>query len=490
MTHASVAGSAPSTDRGRDPALSAPVLERRTNLGAAGRALSLYALPHAEATGITRRRATLRFVATLVVADLTAVGAVIVLDPTLAVPATVVAVVAVALWRSFGLYERRFTLSVLDDLPRLLLGLCVGLGLAACLGAWVDLSGLTLLAAATALGLPAGRAIAYRSELRLRRSGRIDQRRVAILGYGPVATGLARRFRERSELGGAFAGFVTASARPEDGAAGSVEALNAAAEALRLTDVVITVVDLTPELLADVRRICDAHGIDVYIVSGFHMTRWSAATLLDHVWGIPVDLVRSPRYDTGARSAKRAIDVVLAGMALVVSAPLLLAVAVAVRWEGGPGVIFRQQRVGQGGRVFTVYKFRSLEPDASTEGEATWSVADDPRIGPVGRFIRKTSIDELPQLVNVVKGDMSLVGPRPERPRFVDRYAASVPHYAERHRVPVGMTGHAAVHGLRGDTSIPDRAVFDHVYIEQWSLWLDLKIIVRTIGEVLRGRGA
>jgi lipopolysaccharide/colanic/teichoic acid biosynthesis glycosyltransferase len=182
---------------------------------------------------------------------------------------------------------------------------------------------------------------------------------------------------------------------------------------------------------------------------------------------------------------KRAIDVIAALAGLVLVAPVLLVLAVAVRIEGGPGVLFRQQRVGQHGRLFTLHKLRSLRP-AAGEGDVQWNIDQDARLGPVGRFIRRTSLDELPQLWNVLVGDMSLVGPRPERPFFVDRFAETVPGYADRHRVPVGLTGLAVVRGLRGDTSIPERAQADNDYADRWSLGLDVLIILKTVGVLLK----
>ena len=130
-----------------------------------------------------------------------------------------------------------------------------------------------------------------------------------------------------------------------------------------------------------------------------------------------------------------------------------------------------------------------MQPVDEVESAVRWSVRGDRRIGPVGRFLRRTSLDELPQLWNILRGDMTVVGPRPERPYFVDRFSADYPDYAMRHRVPVGLTGLAQVSGLRGDTPISDRARFDNYYIENWSLWLDMKVIVRTVAEVLGARG-
>ncbi|GAA3098383.1 hypothetical protein GCM10020254_49700 [Streptomyces goshikiensis] len=161
--------------------------------------------------------------------------------------------------------------------------------------------------------------------------------------------------------------------------------------------------------------------------------------------------------------------------------------ALAVRLSDGPGVIFRQERVGLYGRPFTLLKFRTLRADAH-ESATRWTVAGDHRMSPVGSFLRKSSLDELPQLWNVVCGDMSLVGPRPERPFFVAKFAAVHPGYEARHRMPVGITGLAQINGLRGDTSIEDRARFDNHYIDTWSLWQDLWILARTAASFFRFR--
>ena len=130
-------------------------------------------------------------------------------------------------------------------------------------------------------------------------------------------------------------------------------------------------------------------------------------------------------------------------------------------------------------------KFRSMR--LNDDSDRTWSVAEDNRVTPVGRILRRTSLDELPQLLNVIRGDMSLVGPRPERPSFAKRFAREIPGYEDRHRVPVGITGWAQVHGLRGDTSIPQRARFDNQYVERWSLWRDLVILFRTMRALAQG---
>ncbi len=210
----------------------------------------------------------------------------------------------------------------------------------------------------------------------------------------------------------------------------------------------------------------------------------------DHLWGFPCMRLPAPAMRRHGWIVKRGFDIAAAGLGLLLISPVLALCALAVRLETGPGVLFRQQRTGVDGRVFTLLKFRTLRPSNEHESATRWNIAQDHRVGPAGRFLRKTSLDELPQLWNVVRGDMSLVGPRPERPYFVMRFSQAYPEYADRHRVPAGLTGLAQVNGLRGDTSIEDRARFDNRYIEGWTLWQDAKILLRTAALVVRPDGS
>ncbi|SEC61953.1 sugar transferase [Streptomyces sp. TLI_105] len=208
-----------------------------------------------------------------------------------------------------------------------------------------------------------------------------------------------------------------------------------------------------------------------------------------HMWGYAWHRI-VPLRERRGRAAKRALDIVLAAPALAVALPVLLLCALAVRLSDGPGVLFRQERVGQHGRHFTLLKFRTLRPSDDTESATRWNVAGDRRMSAAGSFLRKTSLDELPQLWNVLRGDMSLVGPRPERPYFVAQFSKVHAGYAARHRMPVGLTGLAQVHGLRGDTSIEDRCRFDNHYIDHWSLWQDVCILLRTAAGLVRPTGS
>ncbi|WP_055715508.1 exopolysaccharide biosynthesis polyprenyl glycosylphosphotransferase [Streptomyces torulosus] len=188
--------------------------------------------------------------------------------------------------------------------------------------------------------------------------------------------------------------------------------------------------------------------------------------------------------------AKRALDVVVSGTLLLLVSPLLLGTALVLRLSEGPGVVFRQERIGKGGRRFTLLKFRTHRPVDARESATRWSVADEQEMRWFCRFLRRTSLDELLQLWNVLRGDMSLVGPRPERPYFVAKFGQTYPGYPDRHRMRTGITGLAQIHGLRGDTSIEDRARFDNAYIDDWSLWQDICVLLRTAVALVRPTGS
>jgi lipopolysaccharide/colanic/teichoic acid biosynthesis glycosyltransferase len=200
----------------------------------------------------------------------------------------------------------------------------------------------------------------------------------------------------------------------------------------------------------------------------------------DHLWGLPLSRLRPPARSRRSWIVKRTLDVAIAAAALVVLAPVFAAVALATLLDSGRPVFLRQRRVGLDGKPFDVLKFRTMKVCDESVLDQEW-VPDDQRITRVGRFLRDSSLDELPQLVNVVRGEMSLVGPRPERPYFVSLFSGLYPGYDSRHRLPAGITGWAQIHGLKGsETSIEERAAFDNYYIENWSLGEDFKIMLRT----------
>ncbi|MEU9268310.1 exopolysaccharide biosynthesis polyprenyl glycosylphosphotransferase [Streptomyces sp. NPDC048251] len=200
------------------------------------------------------------------------------------------------------------------------------------------------------------------------------------------------------------------------------------------------------------------------------------------------------RLDMGGRRrgslGKRLLDIAVSGALLLLLSPLLAVCALVLRLTDGPGVVFRQERIGKDGRPFTLLKFRTHRPVDEHEAATRWSVAGEREMSRFCRFLRQTSLDELLQLWNVLCGDMSLVGPRPERPYFVGQFSQTYPGYAARHRMQTGITGLAQVQGLRGDTSIEDRARFDNAYIDNWSLWQDICILLRTAAALVRPTGS
>jgi len=198
--------------------------------------------------------------------------------------------------------------------------------------------------------------------------------------------------------------------------------------------------------------------------------------------GIPFLLVKALPFTAWGRILKRAFDVAVAALTLLAASPVLALIAVAIRCDSRGPVLFAQRRVGLDGREFTMYKFRSMKAGSEKfDASAGLGIPNDPRRTRVGAFLRRTSLDELPQLFNVLAGDMSLVGPRPERTQYVEEFRRVVPKYLDRHRVKTGVTGWAQVNGLRGDTSIEERIRYDLYYIENWSLGFDVRILLRTL---------
>jgi exopolysaccharide biosynthesis polyprenyl glycosylphosphotransferase len=402
----------------------------------------------------------------------------------------------VVFWRA-GLYRSRLDLSLLDDLPYILAAMVVAWTFKVAFFAvlpGVDppprqvVHALVLLVAVVLV-----RWIAYWVVRTARCRGWV-RHRTLVLGAGQVGVRLAATLKERRYYGLDPVGFldsgvpeVTEDLLPAP-LCGGYEQLARVISEYAIRDVIVAFGGAPEDDLVDILRTCDRLDVEVFIVPRlFELHNVNRYT--DEIWGIPLVRVRRAVFRSVWWRAKRMTDVVVSAVMLFVLAPVLAACALAVRLEGGPGVIFRQERVGLDGRPFQVLKFRSLKPVDETESQTNWNIRHDDRLGPVGKFLRGSSLDELPQLWNILRGDMTLVGPRPERPHFVDQFSAHIPRYTARHRVPAGLTGWAQAHGLRGDTSIEDRARFDNYYIENWSPWLDIKIVIKTVGQVLRRQG-
>ena len=409
----------------------------------------------------------------------------------------VLLVVVVALYAAGGLYRSRLSLSALDDLPalagRALAAAAITTTVALALDPDLVDAGLLWTGGLLAGSVVLVRAVTYAVVRRCRSRGWIAHPTL-VLGAGRIGGQLAALLVEHPSYGLRPVGFLDGDPLldPDERPVpllGGLESLASTILEFGVRDVVVAFGSAPGSQMVDVIRTCDRLQVEIFFVPRLFELHHTSRDM-DQVWGIPLVRLRRAAFRTVSWKAKRVLDVVAAGSALLVLWPVLAAVALAVRREGGPGVLFRQQRVGLDGKPFDVLKFRSLKPVDETESASNWNIAHDDRLGPVGKFIRSSSLDELPQLWNILRGDMTLVGPRPERPLFVESFASTFPRYTARHRVPAGLTGWAQVHGLRGDTSIGDRARFDNYYIENWSLWADIKILLRTVVSVLRRSGA
>lgn len=382
-----------------------------------------------------------------------------------------------------GMYQLPLTLRALEVAPALTARLAVPVLVLGVLG---NLSVPVLVQALIGTALVvAGRCATYTVVRRLRRARQISEP-VLLVGGGKVAAELAQIFSERGEYGLVPIGCVDSG----PGAfvvprLGPIEDLPEVIRAHAVSRVVVAF-STTPEHdLVDALRVIVMDGVTVHIVPRFfEIAPPGRAPHDEEIWGIPLHRVKPCPSALRAWRVKRALDVVGATLGLVVTSPVLLAVAIAVRLSSPGPILFRQLRIGQHDQPFELVKFRTMA--VNTDSDVTWSVDDDLRVTGVGRFLRASGIDELPQLWNILRADMSLIGPRPERPHFARQFAATIPGYRARHRVPVGLTGLAQVNGLRGDTSIAERARFDNRYIEGWSLWRDLVILLSTVATFSR----
>jgi len=237
-------------------------------------------------------------------------------------------------------------------------------------------------------------------------------------------------------------------------------------------------------------RICEKNNIDIHIVPDIFYFITSNSSI-NNMEGIPVISLYDPPLAGMGGFMKRAMDLILSFLGLIVLSPLLLLLAALVKWGSKGPIFYSQERVGLDNRPFMMYKFRSMYTDSEFQSGPKWADKNDPRCTRIGAILRKTSLDELPQLFNVLKGDMSLVGPRPERPFFVQKFKEEIKDYMKRHRVKAGITGWAQVNGLRGSsTSLEQRIQYDLYYIENWSLWFDVKILFKTVMVVWNDKNA
>jgi exopolysaccharide biosynthesis polyprenyl glycosylphosphotransferase len=403
-----------------------------------------------------------------------------------------------------GMYAPRLRLDVLDDLR--------GVITVTSLAAMIVLSMRVLFAQDDGLAaevlrpwvfatvyLGAGRTALSWAQSRARATGELV-RPTLIVGAGRVGRLMARRLLEHPELGLRPIGFL--DKEPLDDAGGPMlPVLGASWDLDRLVadygvqHLIVTFSTAPHEVLLRLVRRCEELDVEVSFVPRL-FEQVGERLSIDHLGGLPLVSAHHTDPKGWQFGVKYAIDRLVAALVLAIVAPVLAAAILAVRLSLGRPIFFRQTRIGRDGRPFEMLKLRTMLPqmDGSNVLEPEWLPADtapggvegDDRRTRVGAFLRRTSIDELPQLLNVVRGEMSLIGPRPERPEYVDMFEEHVYRYGDRHRVKAGITGWAQVNGLRGKTSLADRVEWDNYYIENWSLWLDVKIALLTAFSVLR----
>jgi exopolysaccharide biosynthesis polyprenyl glycosylphosphotransferase len=328
-----------------------------------------------------------------------------------------------------------------------------------------------------------------RAELRRRGWGRD---RVLVVGTGDVGWMIFQKIQSNPGLGYEAAGFVVTDGQEEASAGvsllGYASDLSSIIDQHQIDEVIIALPEAThQEILMLISR-CERGKVVIRVFPDVFQIMASQVSIGD-LGGLPLLTVRDIALTGWKRTAKRFVDICGAAFGLIILSPLLMLTAVLIKLDSRGPVFYAQERMGLDARPFRILKFRSMRQDAEADG-AGWTVENDPRTTRLGRLIRRINLDEIPQLINVLIGEMSLVGPRPERPIYVNQFRRSIPRYMDRHWEKAGMTGWAQVNGLRGDTSIVERTKYDLWYIENWSLSLDLKILIRTFFNLLRSPNA
>jgi len=317
--------------------------------------------------------------------------------------------------------------------------------------------------------------------------------RLLIVGTGDVGRMILQKIQQTPRLGYRVIGFVDGESLPGQQimgvpVLGGVDDIADLIQEHDVGEVIIGRPELShQEVLAILSR-CERGQVGIKIFPDLFQIIASEMGIGD-LGGLPLLTVRDVALRGWKLTLKRAVDLVASAMLLVVLSPFLMLAALAIKLDSPGSVFYAQERMGLDAKRFWCLKFRSMYTDAEKDGPG-WTTEDDPRVTRLGKFLRRFSIDELPQLINVLLGKMSLVGPRPERPVYVEQFRRSIPHYMDRHREKAGMTGWAQINGLRGDTSIAERTKYDLWYIENWSLWLDFKIMLRTVFRVFGDRRA
>ena len=318
----------------------------------------------------------------------------------------------------------------------------------------------------------------------MRRSGR-NLKHILLVGYSRTAEGYIDRLRAHPEWGYFVHGILDDNKSKEESyrnvrVIGNISMLKDLLSTNAYDEIAITLSINEFSKLEQIVAVCEKAGVHTKFIPDYnHVIPTKPYT--EDLDGLPVIHVRHVPLSSSLNNAiKRTVDIVGSLFGIIILAIPMLIVSIIIKITSPGPLIFAQERIGLHNKAFKMYKFRSMQVQEASEEKKAWTTANDPRVTPIGRFMRKTNIDELPQLFNVLRGDMSLVGPRPERPYFVKKFQEVIPRYMIKHQVRPGMTGWAQVNGYRGDTSITKRIDCDLYYVENWTIWLDLKILFLT----------
>lgn len=327
--------------------------------------------------------------------------------------------------------------------------------------------------------------VVLRKALQGIRSKGYNLKHILLVGYSRAAEEYIKRITDNPQWGYAVCGILddhvpAGTTYKGVKVLGTVGNLEYILPENKLDEIAITLSLKDYDMLEDIVTICEKSGVHTKFIPDYN-SLIPTRPYTEDLMGLPVINIRYvPLTNTGNKMIKRAVDIVGSLIGIVITSPIMLISAILVKYTSPGPVIFKQERVGLHNKPFYMYKFRSMEQQPPSKEKHAWTVRNDPRVTGIGKFLRRTSIDELPQLFNILKGDMSLVGPRPERPLFVEKFKEEIPRYMVKHQVRPGLTGWAQVNGLRGDTSIRKRIEYDIYYIENWSLGFDIKIILMT----------
>ncbi len=399
------------------------------------------------------------------------------------------AVSQVVVFSLMGLYRLQKFLSFLDEVGTLVTGILINIAFSFAILYYFKIYEVSRL-------LPALYGVAlilltivghnlFRRVLYNRREAGHGLQGLLIVGGAQTALRAAKALEKNPIYGYRVLGFVVRADEPDlvvprQKVLGTLEDLDALVEAKAPGDIIYAEDHGSRESLGAVLQVCDRQGVQLHVVPGFG-NLLTANGLLENLNGLPLISIRDiPARSGFNRILKRTFDIVFSGLFLLIFSWLYLLITLAVKLTSRGPVFFLQERVGLDNQVFKILKFRTMRVQDEKASDTVWTTKDDPRITVIGKFLRQSSLDEIPQFINIFLGEMSVVGPRPERPYYVEQFKDKYQYFKRRHAVKAGLTGWAQINGLRGDTSIQDRIDADLYYIENWTFFLDLKIVFLT----------